>query len=69
MPDTKQTESAVPVRKVTAGGVGAAATTIIIWIISLFGVQVPLIVAGALITIISFGVAYLVPAAPGEGGK
>jgi len=60
--------SAAPIRKVTAGGVGAAVTTIVIWVLSLFNITMPVVVAGALITVISFGVAYLVPSAPKEGG-
>lgn len=59
--------SRVPNRKVTAGGLAAALTTLIVWIVnSIVGVSVSGEAAAALVTILSFAVAYMVRSAPGD---
>ncbi len=47
--------------KVTATAVAGAATTLILWGLTLLGVTAPPEVAGAITTLIGVGVAYLVP--------
>lgn len=51
-----------PRRKVAAAGLGGAAAVLIVWVIGLFGVELPPEVAGAITTVVGFAVAYLVPA-------
>lgn len=53
--------SAVPNRKVVAGALAGAATTILVWGVSLAGVSVPPEVAAAFATILGALVAYFVP--------
>ena len=54
--------SALPVRKVGAAGLGGAVATGVIWALSHFaGIELGEEVAAALVTIITFGVGYLVP--------
>lgn len=48
--------------KTAAAGIGGAVTTILIYVLSLFGVTVPGEVAAALTTIVSAASAYLKPA-------
>lgn len=55
--------SNAPVAKVVAGGVAGAIVTILVWIVSLFGLTVPAEVAGAAVVIISFAAAYITPGA------
>jgi hypothetical protein len=60
--------SAAPVRKVAAGAIGGALTTILVWAIRLVAPQVviPAEVASALTTLIVFAVAYFTPPGAGE---
>lgn len=59
--------SAAPVRKVAAAGLGGAATTLILYIAKHYaGIELPADVAGAVTTIVTFGLAYFVPSAPAE---
>jgi hypothetical protein len=51
----------MPTNKVTAGGIGGALASIIVWGVSLAGVEVPPEVAAAVATVVSFALAYLVP--------
>jgi hypothetical protein len=60
--------SAAPVRKVAAGAIGGAITTIVVWVIRLIAPQVviPAEVAAALTTLIVFAVSYFTPPGAGE---
>jgi putative flippase GtrA len=59
--------SALPVRKVAAGGAAGAVTVILVWIASAaFKVDIPPEVASAITVVISFVAGYLIPPAPGE---
>lgn len=59
--------SAMPVRKVGAAGLGGAAATAVIWALDSFaGIQLGEEVAAAVVTLITFAVGYVVPAAAGE---
>lgn len=51
-----------PRRKVAAAGLGGASAVLIVWVVGLFGVELPPEVAGAITTIVGFLVAYFVPA-------
>lgn len=51
-----------PTRKVGSAAIGGAAATVILWVIGSVGLLIPPEVAAAITTIISFGVAYLIPA-------
>ncbi|WP_349866854.1 hypothetical protein [Leifsonia sp. WHRI 6310E] len=53
--------SKTPTSKVVAGGVAGAAVTVIVWVASLVGVEVPVEVATSAVVLVSFAVAYLVP--------
>lgn len=55
-------ESKAPVAKVTAAGLGGAVATILVWVLSLLGVDVPTLVVGALVTLASFGAGYVTKA-------
>jgi len=62
--------SVAPVRKVTAGGLSGAVVTILVWALEYFAnVQIPAYVVAALVTVVSFIVAYLVPAAATDVGS
>lgn len=50
-----------PDRKVGAGALAGALAIILIWIISLFGVEVPGAVGAAIATVFGFLTAYIVP--------
>jgi hypothetical protein len=51
----------------TSAGAGAALATLVVWILSMFGVDVPGEVQGAITTIVVLVAGYLVPAeATGE---
>lgn len=57
--------SAMPQRKVVAGGLAGSIVSLALWCLSEFaGVVMPGEQAAALTTIVSFGLAYLVPNAP-----
>ena len=61
-----------PDRKVAAGGLSGALTTIVIWATDLAGVDMPAQVASAFVLVIMFAVSYLVPDrsdADGEAGE
>jgi len=61
--------SAAPVRKVTAGASSAAVVTIIVWIVqTMANVEIPAYVSAALVTVVSFAVAYFVPAGATDMG-
>lgn len=49
-----------PTTKVTATGVGGAVVLVAVWLLSLFHIDVPTFVAGALTLIASFGAGYVV---------
>lgn len=50
----------LPNRKVAAGGLAGALSVIVVWLLSLAGVDVPGEVASAFTTLIGFGTAYFV---------
>ena len=52
---------ATPDRKVTSGALAGALAIVLIWFISLFGVEVPGAVGAAIATIMAFATAYMVP--------
>jgi len=55
--------SGKPIRKVSAGALAGAGTTLFIWLVkSAWSVDVPAEVASALTVILTFGVSYQVPA-------
>ena len=58
-PDTKS--SARPEAKVLAAGISAAATTLIIFVAGLFGLEVPAEVAAAAVTVVAAVAGYLAP--------
>ena len=59
--------SAFPVRKVAAGGVAGAITTIIVWILSAaFKVDMPPEIAAAITVVLSFAAGYFIPPAAGD---
>ena len=65
-----RTQGSAPVRKVTAGGIAGAITTVLVFVINTYVVPTKPItpeIAAALTTIISFAVSYLVP--PAESDK
>ena len=55
-------EGKAPVRKVAAGGIGGAITTVIVWVLNTWVLEqsMPSEVAAALATIVSFALAYFV---------
>jgi len=52
--------SLAPTNKVGSGILAGAVVTLVVWILSLFGVDMPAEVAAALTTVIALGTAYLV---------
>lgn len=61
MPDQP---SPAPTRKVASGGIAAAITVVIVWVLgAFFDVDVPPEVASAFTAIIAFATSYLVPEA------
>lgn len=56
-----QIASGVPIQKVTYGAIAGAVTTVVVWGLSLFQINVPVEVAGALTVIVTVLVAYLTP--------
>lgn len=50
----------VPVRKVTAAGLGGSIATIVVWMIELTGVGVPGAVGAAFSSVCAFGSGYLI---------
>lgn len=59
--DRVQIASAAPIQKVTYGAIAGAITTVVVWGLSLFKINVPVEVAGALTLIVTVLVAYLTP--------
>lgn len=53
-----------PQRKVLAGGLTGAITSLVVWILQANGIEVPAEQAVSILTIITFVVSYLVPNAP-----
>jgi hypothetical protein len=53
------TRSLAPTSKVIAGGTAGAATVLLLWLVSLFGLQVPPEVAAAVTALLAAGAAYL----------
>lgn len=60
------TTSSKPVRKVAAAGIGGAAVVVIVWGAGLFGLDIPVDVAVAIVALVSFGAGYLTPSKTGE---
>lgn len=59
--------SAAPIRKVSAGLVGGAVATLILWSLSQYAnFNPPQPVADAITTLISFAVAYVIPPSPND---
>jgi putative flippase GtrA len=59
--------TAAPVRKVAAGGLAAAITTVLVYVLeAAFSISIPAEVAAALTTLIGFVVAYLTPPGANE---
>ena len=52
---------ATPDRKVTSGALAGGLSIILIWVLSLLGVEVPGAVGAAFATVLGFLTAYLVP--------
>lgn len=48
-----------PTSKVTAVGVGGGAATVLIAVLGLFGIELPMEVVAAILTLITFGAGYL----------
>lgn len=66
---TVNQNSAAPTRKVTAAGLSGALVTILVWAADSFlHVEIPAVVAAALVLVFSFGVAYFVPASATDTG-
>jgi hypothetical protein len=61
MADHMASGSLAPTSKVTAAGVGGAAALIVVWVLSLFHVDVPTLVSAALTLVASFGAGYVIP--------
>lgn len=53
-----------PVPKVAAGGAAGAAAVLVVWVLSLFGVDMPAAAAAALATILAFAAGYFAPRDP-----
>ena len=58
-----------PTPKVAAAGVSGAVALIIVWIVGMFGVEVPAEVGAALATILAFVGGYLIPDASTSTAK
>ena len=59
--------SALPVRKVAAGGAAGAVTTIIVWILSAaFKIDIPPEIAAAITVVLSFAAGYFIPPAAND---
>lgn len=50
-----------PTAKVSAAGAAGAASVVLCWLLSLFGIDVPAPVAAALATLLAAGAGYLTP--------
>lgn len=53
------TRSLVPTGKVTAAGAGGAAGLVVVWVVSLFGLEMPGPVGAAVATLLAFAAGYL----------
>jgi len=59
-----KSKSKMPVRKVTVGAIGGAASIVIVWFLQqFFKVQVPAEVSSAFTTVFTFVVSYMTPPA------
>jgi putative flippase GtrA len=59
--------TAAPVRKVTSGLAGGAVASVALWVLKQYaGFDPPAEIAGAITTLISFLVAYIVPPSPND---
>lgn len=58
---TPTSSSNRPTRKVGAGALGGALATIVVWAVSLAGVDVPGTVGAAIGVVFTFGTSFLVP--------
>ena len=59
--------SALPVRKVAAGGAAGAITAIIVWILSAaFKIDIPPEIAAAITVVLSFIAGYVIPPGPND---
>lgn len=61
MADRMAGGSLAPTSKVTAAGVGGAVALIVVWVLSLFHVDVPTLVSAAVTLVVSVGAGYVVP--------
>jgi len=62
-----RSSSALPTRKVAAGGAAGALSIIIVWAARQFGhTEIPAEVASAFTTLLAFLVSYITPSAAGE---
>jgi hypothetical protein len=55
-----------PIRKVASAAIGGAVATILIWLLSLGGIEVMGDVAAAIVLVVTFIIGYLVPASTAE---
>jgi hypothetical protein len=61
-------DSPLPTRKVGSGALAGAVSVILVWILSLFGVDMPAEVASAITLVLMFATSYFVPEnSEGEG--
>jgi hypothetical protein len=69
-PTTINQPTLAPSRKVSAAGVSGAAVTVVVWAAqAALHIEIPAVVAAALVLIASFGVAYLVPSSTTDTGS
>jgi hypothetical protein len=58
MAETADQKDKVPTMKVQAATAASAATTVLVWFVGEFGVEVPVLVAGAVTTLLVFAAGY-----------
>lgn len=58
--------SNIPNTKVIAGGAAGALVSVLVWVVSLFGLDIPAEVAGALVVLVTFATSYFVPESKGQ---
>lgn len=56
--ETVEQKDNTPTLKVTAATAASAGTTVIVWIASQFGAEIPVLVAGAITTLLVFASGY-----------
>lgn len=59
--------SYLPISKIQAAGLGAALSIVLVWILSMFGVDMPAEVASAVTALFSVGFGYLKSPSPDDG--